>query len=440
MLAKQLPILQEKIKCGQHRIWKPPDIVQWTKTSMPFIKEYYPEHNDFIQERFHIEKPTIPETITYCKKITLQLNQKQKDILKRWCYAYSKMYNSTVHLLKEAYDKKQKLTINYQRLRTHHLKEVRDSIITGSVCKKYGSKTMVKTHMLDGAIQLVCANYKSAITNFKNKNIKKFRMRYWRNKKLYRLDIEPSYIKENGICPNVLGQIKAYYDGVPFQWNTIERTSQLRYDVINNSFQLLVPEHRVTECIPERNQWIALDPGVRTFLTGISSNSVIKIGDNLSPGIMKNLKQIDNASTLPISDIKRRKLLNRLRNKIKNRVEDMHWKTANYLVKNYETILIGDMSAKSVICGKGKGLHSSVKRTLMTLSLYKFHQRLQYKALQYHSKVIVVNEAYTSKVCSCCGHLNPNLGSNRIFHCDECHFTCDRDIDGARCIAIKGLI
>jgi IS605 OrfB family transposase len=368
------------------------------------------------------------------------LNQKQKDILKRWCYAYSKMYNTALHLLKNTYDKKQKLTINYQKLRTYHLKEKRDSIITDSICKKYGSNTAVKTHMLDSAIQLVCANYKSAITNYKKNNIKKFRMRYWRNKKLYRLDIEPSYIKDNGICPNILGKIKAQYDGDSFQWNTIRRTSQLQYDVINNTFHLLVPEIRDTESIPDRNQWIALDPGVRTFLTGISSKNVIKIGDNLSSGIMKNLKKIDTISSLPITNEKRKKLLNRLKNKLKNKIEDMHWKTANYLVKNYETILIGDMSAKSVVRGKRKGLHSNVKRTLMTLSLYKFHLRLQYKALQYHSKVIVVNEAYTSKVCSCCGHLNANIGSNHIFHCDKCQYISDRDIDGARCIAIKGLL
>jgi hypothetical protein len=43
MFVKQLPILQEKIKCGHYRIWKPPDTIQWSNTKMPFIKEYYPE-------------------------------------------------------------------------------------------------------------------------------------------------------------------------------------------------------------------------------------------------------------------------------------------------------------------------------------------------------------------------------------------------------------
>ena len=45
----------------------------------------------------------------------------------------------------------------------------------------------------------------------------------------------------------------------------------------------------------------------------------------------------------------------RLRYKVKHLVDDMHWKAANFLVRNYETIFIGDMSAKRVIRGKGKG-------------------------------------------------------------------------------------
>ena len=48
----------------------------------------------------------------------------------------------------------------------------------------------------------------------------------------------------------------------------------------------------------------------------------------------------------------------------------------------------------------------------------------------------LINERYTSKMCSCCG----NLGGADIYTCQECHMTIDRDINGARNIYVKSLL
>jgi hypothetical protein len=58
---------------------------------------------------------------------------------------------------------------------------------------------------------------------------------------------------------------------------------------------------------------------------------------------IKRINKIRDNEKVPIK-IKRKneKIINR---KIKNKVDDLHWKTANYLVKNYKCILLGDMSA-----------------------------------------------------------------------------------------------
>jgi len=69
---------------------------------------------------------------------------------------------------------------------------------------------------------------------------------------------------------------------------------------------------------------------------------------------------------------------------------------------------------------------------------YDFKQRLLNKAREYPwVRVKIVDEAYTSKTCGCCGVLNETLGGSKKFHCKSCGTAVDRDVNGARNIAIK---
>ena len=55
----------------------------------------------------------------------------------------------------------------------------------------------------------------------------------------------------------------------------------------------------------------------------------------------------------------------------------MHWQTINYLIKNYETILIGDLNVKSIVKKNGN-LGKMSKRIAMCLKFYNFKQKLNY--------------------------------------------------------------
>ena len=56
---------------------------------------------------------------------------------------------------------------------------------------------------------------------------------------------------------------------------------------------------------------------------------------------------------------------------------------------------------------------------------------------EYGSKVVVVNQAYTSKTCSECGYVKHNLGGSKVFDCDECGGVMYRDVNGAKNIFLK---
>jgi putative transposase len=58
---------------------------------------------------------------------------------------------------------------------------------------------------------------------------------------------------------------------------------------------------------------------------------------------------------------------------------------------------------------------------MLTFSHYNFCKRLLDKARNYKdTNVLIVNEAYTSKTCTCCGTIHNKLGGNKTFDCRSC--------------------
>jgi hypothetical protein len=127
------------------------------------------------------------------------------------------------------------------------------------------------------------------------------------------------------------------------------------------------------------------------------------------------------------------KRLNLLRAKIKNKVWDTHNKTRRFLVDNFRTVTMGAIDIPSIM--RSKKLNKASKRLLSTYSHCKFRDRL----LEYdkHRAMCFVTEEYTSKTCTNCGRIDNNLGSNKVYNCDRCGITIDRDYNGARNIFIK---
>lgn len=252
---------------------------------------------------------------------------------------------------------------------------------------------------------------------------------------------------------NIYNKIKITSDEYLF----IVRKSKLNFDMTkfkkcnklydNNKRKIsnqLIFENKIKikNTISNNKNILSLDPGIRTFLTGISDNHVIEIGTNISKEIKKKIKFIDNINNgnkkTKISDTNKKKLVNRTTTKLKNKIDDYHWKIINYLVSNYKHILIGNLSTKE-IC-QNNNIGKMLKRISKEIKLYKFKQRLQYKCYLNGVKYFEVNEYCTSKCCSSCGNFKANLGANKIYNCIKCGLNIDRDINAAKNILVKSII
>lgn len=372
-----------------------------------------------------------------CIKLDLRLNNEQKKIFNDWFNAYTIMYNTTLRYIKYCYSNNQNVSLSFYNMRSI-LKDKRDEIILDSQNKNINDKdTTVKVHILDQAIKLATSNYKSAWTNKRQGNIRHFRIRYWKFFRVNRiLDVEQQYFKQGTICPKIFGQINAFYDGSEYSLDNMKNDCRLRYDSSLDEYNLFVP--RNIEGTQNNNQYnsISLDPGLRTFMTGLSDKEVVDIGKDANSTIKSYLERLDNTSKIE-NDEKQDKKKKLYRRKIKNYVDDLHWKTTNYLTKKYKNILIGDMSVKGITNNDRSNLNKMNKRIAYSLSFYKFRQRLDYKCNINKIGYKVIDEKFTSKMCSKCGWLNNKLGGNKVFDCQKCDLKIDRDINGCRGIYIK---
>ena len=120
--------------------------------------------------------------------------------------------------------------------------------------------------------------------------------------------------------------------------------------------------------------------------------------------------------------------------KIKNMINELHWKTVSFLIENYDVIILPDFRVSEMV--KSKKLTRMTKRLMCMYSFYSFRQKLEWKCSLYNKKIFIVDESYTSKTCGRCGVLNDVKG-NETYTCGSCGLVCDRDVSGARNIFIK---
>jgi len=214
-------------------------------------------------------------------------------------------------------------------------------------------------------------------------------------------------------------------------------------------YYLMIMDKKLNIDEKMKKDFISLDPGVRTFLTGYASDGIYQYGINDNKRFNKMNKHLDELRKR-INECKDRRRSQRLLKayqrsyyRLQNIVTEVHWKVSNHLCKNFKTIFIPTFNTQDMATKKNKKnprkINKTTTRNLLTWSHYKFRQRLIHQANKYGCNLYIVNEAYTSKTCTCCGWLNNNLNGSKVFKCQECELKIDRDINGSRNILLRQL-
>ena len=232
---------------------------------------------------------------------------------------------------------------------------------------------------------------------------------------------------------------------------------------------LMLPERRsIDNALPRglvRDDIVALDPGVRTFITGYSPEGAqVEIGTNAQKVIEKHFRRVARKSS-DLTQVqnrvaalrateqgatrtnkkrqrtwlwKARKSKRGVEERLQNFTRDMHYKASHYLLKRFKRIILPDTSSHRWC--EGKTLRVTTKKCVRALGFGGFAERLKQTATRYpDSQIIRGSEAYTSKQCGMCGALHESLGGSKVFVCPKCSSCGDRDVLAARNILLRFL-
>ena len=361
--------------------------------------------------------------VTKAKRIRIYPTQQQKQLFKQWFGVERKVYNVCVNHFNEK-DIKVK---GWMKMSTVVLSELTEGYI--------------KTVPYQIKSKAVRDSYISWRTNCKKtkKRGKPFKLRYKSRKNpVQSCYIPKSAVTESGIYYTISGKLK--FSEREFLKNDI---CDCRLINDHGRWYLSVPQKTTT--MPTENQGgiVALDPGVRNFLTYFSEDGRFGwLGIHAFDIIMKlNLKRDKLLSRLALTKDKKKKCklkrtLNRTYHRIQDLVDELHWQSINYLIHNFSVIVFPPFEVKGMT-KKGRKLRKSVVRSMLSLRFFDFKERLKQKCKDCGVLYIEQNESYTSKTNSFTGELMTNLGSKEWFMYDG--IKVHRDLNGARNILLRAM-
>ncbi len=121
--------------------------------------------------------------------------------------------------------------------------------------------------------------------------------------------------------------------------------------------------------------------------------------------------------------------------KVKNQRKDFLHKVSHKIVKENGIICVEKLNIKKMTSDNWKSLNKSI----LDGGWYNFKQMLTYKAEWAGKRVVEVNPAYTSQVCSKCGATVKKEIDEREHNCPHCGLVCNRDLNASLNILRVGM-
>lgn len=361
------------------------------------------------------------DTVTKSKKIRLYPTKQQQQIIDCWFGVARYVYNQTVEYLRQP-----ETMANWKAIKGNIL----NSLPEFCADVPYQIKSI--------AVRDACIAVREAKKKFKvDGQVREVKFRSRKN------PIQSCYIPKAAVLPSgiyytILGNLR-YGEQLPSEFGDCR--------VVRNSgrYYLCLPIKAPRQMGENQARVVALDPGVRTFQTFFSESSFGKLGIDSNLVIQKLCFRLDDLISRMSKANKRRKksmqiAADRLRRRIRNKVDELHHKAARFLVDNFDVILLPTFETKEMSSKAKRRIRSKSVRQMLGLAHYRFKLFLKHKAFECGKMVVDVCEAYTSKTVSWTGEIIHNLGGRKVIQSKLDGRTMDRDLNGARGIFLRAVV
>ena len=189
---------------------------------------------------------------------------------------------------------------------------------------------------------------------------------------------------------------------------------------------------------------VAIDPGVRCFATAYSMDRVTSYGEGfytsrVFPILLELDGLIGHRARAKHSDWKRhyQKKIDRLTIRARNLIDDLHRRVAYDLVTSFDVILLPSFETKEMSSKEDRKITTRTVRSMLGLAHYRFRLKLEWMCRKYGKRLIIGNEAYTSKTRSWDGGIETSLGAAKTI--SDGKIRVDRDVNAARGFMLRAL-
>jgi putative transposase len=248
--------------------------------------------------------------------------------------------------------------------------------------------------------------------------------------------IKNEAIKQAGIYVRIAGNLR-YTEPIP------DDPGCSRLVCESDRWFITIPFETTVTRSENQARGVALDPGIRTFITFFSPDLAGYLGYHDFGRLVRLCHHLDHLiSRMSRAGARQRqrmkKAAHRLRWKIKDLRNELHWKVIHFLCDEFDVILLPSFEVAEMVTKTRRKLRSQTVRTMLTYGHYQFEQRLKAKAAEMGKTVVIVNEAYTSKTCSWSGEI-VNVGSSEYIRGSD-GIRMHRDMNGARGIFLRAWV
>ena len=178
-----------------------------------------------------------------------------------------------------------------------------------------------------------------------------------------------------------------------------------------------------------KNDRVGVDLGIKNLAT-LSTGEVFTNPKALKSNLQRLKKRQKQASKKQKGSKNRKKAnlkLARLHYRISNVRKDCLHKITSKIVAENQVIVLEDLKIKNM------AKNHRLAQAISDVGFYEFRRQIEYKA-KWHGRTVVLADAFyaSSKLCSTCGWKNEKLSlKDRVFHCQNCSNSIDRDFNAA---------
>lgn len=360
------------------------------------------------------------------RRIRIYPTKEQRTILRRWLGVQRLVYNQAIqHYNDKEFDVRNWMklyAIVFSELDMDYVKEVPYAIRLNAVKDAYTSWS---------------TNCKKA-----KKSGTPFSLRFKSRKdKVQSCGIPKTAVSAIGIYHTKSGRMKFSET----DWFANSEISDCRLICDHGRWFVSIPREISTQ-LPSETQGgvVAVDPGIRNFGTYFSTDGRFGwVGQRAFERILKLNLRIDKIKSIiattedKLYKFRLKRVVDRLYHKIRDLVDELHWKFMNFLTKEFSVVIFPPFNVSEMVKASGRKIRKVVVRSMMALRFYEFKERLKNKCKERHVLFIEQNEAWTSKTNSFNGEVMANLGGREFFNYQG--LKINRDVNGSRNILLRAM-